>query len=123
MKREFIKGHNAAIAARYGIKNVESFRCAARRYEVRLNHFAELMCNSEKLWEWAERQFDETAQQARKNLCRYCRNHNLLSRELWFNSDPRGYAIKLTVTRPSRRFMCAVDRDWGSDYVVAPQAD
>lgn len=123
MKREFIEGHNAAIAARYGIKNVTSFRVAARRYEVRLNHLAELICSRERLSEWAERQFNATAQQARKNLCRYCRNHTLLSRELWFNSDPRGYALKLTVTRPSRRFMRAVDRDWGSDYVVAPQAE
>lgn len=123
MKKEYLNSHYAELAKRYGIKRVESFRRSARRYECRLNYLYLLECNNAKLSEWAMNEAEKVSEQARRNLSKYCRYYKLFLNDLYINSDPRGYALKLEINhkKVSKNFLCKVDRDWGQFFVVAPQ--
>ena len=123
MRKENLKAHSAELAKRYGIKEIDSFRRAARRYECRLSYLNELQCDNERLCVWAEKEAAKVESAARRNLGRYCRNHKLFAKELYINSDPRGYALKLKIEhdKVSRNFLCKVDRDWGDFFVIAPE--
>lgn len=123
MKKENLTTHYACIASRYGIANVESFARSARRYECKLSRLNELMCDNEKLCNWAEKESERVSESARKNLAKYCRNYKQFGKELFINSDPRGYALKLIIKNAGITFRCKVDRDWGSDYVLAPEPE
>lgn len=123
MKKENLTTHYACIASRYGIANVESFARSARRYECKLNHLYELVCSSEKYSELAEKEAERVSESARKNLAKYCRNYKQFSKELFINQDPRGYALKLDITKPTSHFLCKVDRDWGNYFVLAPEPE
>ena len=123
MEKENLKAHNAELTKRYGIKEIDSFRRAARRYECRLNRLNELQCDNERLCGWAEKEATKVENAARRNLAKYCRNHKLFTKELCINSDPRGYALKLEIehNKVSRNFLCKVDRDWGHYFIIAPE--
>ena len=123
MKKENLKAHNAELAKRYGINEIDSFRRAARRYECQLNRLYLLKCDNERLCNWAENEAEKVEASARRNLAKYCKNHRLFIRELFFNSDPRGYALKLEIehNKVSRNFLCKVDRDWGHYVIIAPE--
>ena len=123
MRKEYLTAHYAEISKRYGIKRVESFRRSARRYECRLNHLYLLEACDSKWSEWAMNEAEKVSEQARRNLSKYCRYYKLFLNDLYINSDPRGYALKLDINHAevSRNFLCKVDRDWGQFFVVAPQ--
>lgn len=123
MRKEYLNAHYGCIASRYGINDIDSFKRAARRYECKLHYLAELMCDNERLYKWAEIEAEKVEQQARKNLAKYCRNYKQFGRELYINSDPRGYALKLNIKNAGLAFRCKVDRDWGDYYVLAPDVD
>ena len=123
MKKELLNTHYTLICKRYGIKNLTGFKTAARRYECKLNRLYELVCSSEKWAERAEKEAAKVEQQARKNLSKYCRYYKLFTKELYINSDPRGYALKLDAKKVGREFMCKVERDWGSYFVIAPDSE
>lgn len=125
MKKEYLSGHYAEIGKRYGIKNLESFRRSARRYECRLNYLYLLEACDALRCDWAQHEAERVQESARRNLAKYCRNHKLFTKDLYINSDPRGYALKLEInhTKVTRSFLCKVDRDWGQFFVVAPAAD
>lgn len=121
MKKEYFPRHQEAIAARYGIENVNSFRRSARRYECRLNWLNELVCGSARWADWAGQEREKVQRSAVANLSKYCRNRKLFAHDMFINQDPRGYALKLHISKPSRRFLCCVDRDCGDYFIVAPE--
>ena len=123
MRKENLNAHYACIASRYGITNINSFVRSARRYECKLNYLYELVCGDSKRSERAQIEAEKVCESARKNLCKYCRNHKLFNNELFINQDPRGYALKLNVAKVNIKFMCKVDRDWGNDFVLAPEPE
>ena len=123
MRKENLNAHYACIASRYGITNINSFVRSARRYECKLNHLYDLVCSSAKYSEWAEKEAERVSESAQKNLAKYCRNYKQFGKELFINSDPRGYALKLIIKNAGITFRCKVDRDWGSDYVLAPEPE
>lgn len=121
MRKENLNRHNGAISARYGIKEVESFRRAARRYECRLSWLNELQCDNERLYKWAGCEAEKVEAAARRNLAKYCRNYKLFAKELYINSDPRGYALKLRVKDAPMSFRRVTDQDFGGFYIIAPE--
>lgn len=121
MRKENLSAHYGCIASRYGITNINSFVRSARRYECKLNYLYELVCSDSKRSERAEKEAEKVCESARKNLAKYCRNHKLFNNELFINQDPRGYALKLDVKNAGLTFRCKVDRDFGSNYVLAPE--
>ena len=122
MNTKTLFNHNEALKARYGIKEVESFRRSARRYECRISWLNELACSDERRAEWAEKELVKVENSARRNLAKYCRNHKLFLHDLIVNGDPRGYALKLEIQseKLNRTFINKAWRDWGSFYIVAP---
>lgn len=123
MRKENLNAHYGCIASRYGITNISGFRTAARRYECKLNYLYELVCSDSKRYEKAQKEAEKVCESARKNLAKYCRNHKLFNNELFINQDPRGYALKLNVKKVTAKFMCKVDRDWGDNFVLAPEPE
>ena len=108
--------HLAALADRYGIDRPAAFFRAARRYECRLNWLHELENNDARRYRWAREEIEKTREQARRNLEKYCTKPADLRREMWFNSDPRGYAIKLDAPA-----VLPLNRDFGGNYILAPE--
>jgi hypothetical protein len=121
MRKENLNAHYACIASRYGITNINSFVRSARRYECKLNYLFTLVCNDEKRYKIAQREAEKVSESARKNLAKYCRNYKLFNNELFINQDPRGYALKLNVKKVTAKFLCKVDRDFGRDFILAPE--
>lgn len=108
--------HLAALADRYGIDRPAAFYRAARRYECRLEWLAEMEAGDSRRYMWAREEFYKTQDRARRNLEKYCTKPEDLRREMWFNSDPRGYAIKLDAPA-----VLPVHRDFGGNYILAPE--
>ena len=121
MRKENLSAHYGCIASRYGITNINSFVRSARRYECKLNYLYTLVCSDEKRYKIAEIEAEKVCESARKNLAKYCRNHKLFNNELFINQDPRGYALKLNVKNITAKFLCKVDRDFGRDFILAPE--
>lgn len=122
MNTKALFNHNEALIARYGIKEIESFRRSARRYECRISWLNEVACCDSKRYEWAEEEVQRVKESASRNLAKYCRNHRLFLHDLVINRDPRGYALKLEIKseKLNRTFINKAWRDWGSYYIVAP---
>ena len=108
--------HLAALADRYGIDRPAAFYRAARRYECQLERLAEIEAGDSRRYMWAREEFYKTQDRARRNLEKYCTKPEDLRREMWFNSDPRGYAIKLDAPA-----VLPVHRDFGGNYILAPE--
>ena len=121
MRKENLSAHYGCIASRYGITNINSFVRSARRYECKLNYLYTLVCCDEKRYKIAQIEAEKVSESARKNLGKYCRNHKLFNNELFINQDPRGYALKLDVKNAGLKFRCKVDRDFGRDFILAPE--
>lgn len=116
MTTEQIKRHYDAIASRYGIAKISSFLIAARRYECELHRLAVIMCNESRLYEWATECFAYKSGMAMKNLSKYCEKSKKFESELYFNRDPRGYAIKIEADD----LESGLWTDWGGYGIVAP---
>ena len=108
--------HLAALADRYGIDRTDAFYRAARRYECRLEWLQQLEAGSSRRYLWARERISETQDRARRNLGKYCSKPEDLRREMRFNSDPRGYAIKLHAPA-----LLPVHRDLGGNYILATE--
>lgn len=116
MTHKQTKRHYDALAKRYGICNIESFHISARRYERKLNRLALMICNDARNYEWAQEQFAIVSKRASETLSEYCRFNRKLQKELYFNRDPRGYALKIE----ANDLGYGIWTDWGGYGIVAP---
>ena len=95
MTNERLQKHHEALSERWGgIKNVESFRRVARRFEKELERLAMTICCDAKYYEWAQEQFDKRAEDCLRCLSKYVGNPSQMREDVFFNKDPRGYEIK-----------------------------
>lgn len=115
----FTKHYNA-LAQRYGIVDVQAFARSARRYECKLQRLATWAASDSRFSNMAEKRFTTVSEAALKSLAKRCRFSRKFAREVFFNSDPRGHAIKLHGDGIAASYII---RDWGGDGVLAPDRD
>ncbi len=116
----FFSKHYNAIARRYQIADVEAFARAARRYECKLQRLATLAASDSRFSNVAEKRFSVVSETAAKSLAKRCRFSRKFEREVFFNRDPRGHAIKLHGDGIAASYII---RDWGGDGLLAPDRD
>ena len=121
MTNERLQKHHDALGERWGgIKNVESFRRVARRFEKELSRYAMTICNDSKWYERAEKQFDARKEDCLRCLSKYVGNPQQMRKDVWFNKDPRGYCIKASWEGARGTWAWT---DWGGDVIVAPDKE
>lgn len=121
MKKDYLSVHFSAISKRYGITNINGFARSARRYECLIARLNTLEACDARRAEWAARQLEVVRESARVNLAKYCRNRHQFARELYINSDPRGFALKLEIKNAPLYWHRVTLKDWGGFFIVAPK--
>ena len=114
-KANQIANHVNNLVARYGSLTVspETLWRVIRRAECKMNRLAAIDADGRltvEEWEQAE-------QVARRCVIRCFANPEKITRELWVNGDPRGYALKLGKDMRGT----GLATDWGGYGILAPE--
>lgn len=114
-KQNRINSHVNALVARYGALTVApaTFFRIARRCECRLNRIAVAACEGHI----SERRQDNAELAALARIVKCFAAPEFIARELWVNSDPRGYSLKLHGDFKHSD----ITTDWGGYGILAPE--
>lgn len=110
-----INNHVNNLIARYGALAVspEMLWRVVRRAECRMNRLAELDADGRlKAGRW-----EEEEARALRCIIRCFADPEKITRELWVNGDPRGYALKLGNDMRGT----GIETDWGGYGILAPE--
>lgn len=116
---EQIKQHGENIKKIFYLRNyLDPIKLSKklRRLEIKGNRIATQLCNGEI----DQDQFDNEKDKIRLKLRDILEINSLKDWGVFFNSDPRGYALKICDKRV-RDFKLNIYRDWGGYGILAPE--
>ena len=112
--QDAILRHCANVERLYGpfiLDKIDTFK-RLRRAERRVNRATERLANGEI----TDEQFDAIAERARVIVYGLFADSRAITRDLWIDSDPRGYALKLGDDMRH----AGIFTDWGGRAILAP---
>lgn len=101
----------------------ESVAISWARWEGRINHLNELICNYSIHCEWAEYERERIRKELPTRFGKLFRHKRKFSECFFVNGDPRGYALKIDMSKMSmnkRRTFRGLT-DWGGDAMLSPE--
>lgn len=101
----------------------ESVALSWSRCECRITRLNELSCSDSRRCEWANGELEKIRKELPERLGKLFRHSRKFSECFFVNGDPRGYALKIDMSKMSmnkRRTFRGLT-DWGGDIVMSPE--